>query len=74
MRLSVLESSVPHERNMLGFVTVSIGCASLIPVKGMHPAELISAADRALYLAKEGGRNQVCIATPKLVEPIQRPA
>jgi diguanylate cyclase (GGDEF)-like protein len=74
MRRSVFESSVPHEGNPTGFVTVSIGCASLVPAKGMSPAELIASADRALYLAKEGGRNQVCTAAPKLVEPIQRPA
>jgi diguanylate cyclase (GGDEF)-like protein len=74
MRLSVLESCVTHEGNPTGCVTVSIGCASLVPAKGMSPAELIASADRALYLAKESGRNRVCTAAPRLVEPMQRPA
>ena len=74
MRLSVSENCVPHEGNPTGCVTVSIGCASLVPTKEMSPADLIASADRALYLAKEGGRNRVCTAAPKLVEPIQRPA
>ena len=41
-------------------VTVSLGAASLAP-GGLMPAELaLSAADQALYSAKETGRNQTC--------------
>lgn len=74
MRLSVLASHIPHESNPLGYVTVSIGCAALVPANGMTPADLIGSADRALYLAKESGRNTVCTAAPRLVDAIQRPA
>ena len=40
-------------------VTVSIGVASC-PLHGLGPAELVAAADAALYRAKSEGRNRVC--------------
>ncbi|NLP44109.1 MAG: diguanylate cyclase [Peptococcaceae bacterium] len=42
-------------------ITVSLGVASVIPDKEMAPKELIDAADRALYKAKESGRNKVIV-------------
>ncbi len=42
-------------------VTVSIGVASRDD-KNTTPEQLIKAADKALYRAKKGGRNQVCSA------------
>ncbi len=41
-------------------VTVSIGVAS--SVEGQSPSQLLEDADKALYAAKSGGRNQVIIA------------
>jgi len=47
--------------------TVSIGVASLTPGSSMHWTLLLEAADKALYAAKAGGRNQSVIASmPKL--------
>jgi diguanylate cyclase (GGDEF)-like protein len=43
-------------------VTVSIGLAEF-PTDGTSPETLISAADKALYRAKEGGRNRVVVAS-----------
>jgi diguanylate cyclase (GGDEF)-like protein len=43
------------------FVTVSSGLASF-PQHGVNAADLIEAADKALYQAKRQGRNQVAIA------------
>ena len=47
--------------------TVSIGVASLTPDVRMEWSELVTAADKALYAAKAGGRNQSVLASfPKL--------
>lgn len=46
-------------------VTTSIGVASISGAKAMEPSKLMKAADRALYRAKAGGRNQVCVYDPK---------
>ena len=42
-------------------ITVSIGLSGLPDASLQSPAELIAAADEALYEAKRGGRNQVKI-------------
>ena len=42
-------------------ITVSLGVASVVPENRMEPKELINAADRALYKAKEDGRNKVVV-------------
>ena len=42
-------------------ITVSLGIASVVPDNEMAPNELIDAADRALYKAKEDGRNKVMV-------------
>jgi diguanylate cyclase (GGDEF)-like protein len=54
-------------------VTLSAGVAELY-VDGQSSGKqrlraLLGAADQALYRAKEGGRNQVCLATVQGVEP-----
>ena len=42
-------------------VTISIGVATA-PYNGETVKDLVAAADRALYRAKESGRNRVCVA------------
>jgi diguanylate cyclase (GGDEF)-like protein/PAS domain S-box-containing protein len=53
---------LPHEGNAPGIVTVSIGCATMIPERGKTSSDLIESADQALYRAKGRGRNRVVVA------------
>ena len=47
-----------------GHVTVSIGCAALVPPPGAKSHVLVALADQALYEAKRSGRDRVCVADP----------
>ncbi|MFO0811093.1 MAG: diguanylate cyclase [Gemmataceae bacterium] len=42
-------------------ITVSIGVAARVDAT-QHPEQLLKAADQAVYLAKQTGRNRVCLA------------
>lgn len=50
---------IPHIDSPLGKVTISIGVAAIAPSHDRSPEQLLREADRALYRAKEKGRNQV---------------
>jgi diguanylate cyclase (GGDEF)-like protein/PAS domain S-box-containing protein len=54
---------LPHKGNLAGIVTISAGCATLIPRFGQRSTDLIEMADQALYKAKHNGRNRVCTSS-----------
>ncbi|HWD31421.1 diguanylate cyclase [Pseudomonas caricapapayae] len=63
LRQSVAAMNIAHDMPQPNSsLTVSIGLATLTPGIGSHCRQLISAADKGLYLAKNNGRNQVGVA------------
>jgi diguanylate cyclase (GGDEF)-like protein len=49
--------AMPHAETPPGFVTVSLGVASLMPSEQHATKDLVRAADAAMYRAKQSGRN-----------------
>ena len=74
LRIAVGDLRLPHEA--LGpdaVITVSVGAAVFDPAAGELPASVFERADRALYQAKDGGRNRTVVAAPKSAIKSNRP-
>ena len=64
IRSAIQSMGIEHAGNPLGVVTVSIGVEAFAPIYlDSQPVELVESADKALYKAKELGRNQVCFSS-----------
>ncbi|CAI8910994.1 two-component system, chemotaxis family, response regulator WspR [Pseudomonas sp. IT-P74] len=62
LRMTVAALKIPHISPSEGAsLTISIGLSTMTPTAGSNCRELISAADKGLYSAKNNGRNQVGI-------------
>jgi diguanylate cyclase (GGDEF)-like protein len=64
LRRNVESLSFSNSQSPWGFVTISIGVASLIPEEGDTVEKLVEAADAGLYAAKRRGRNTVVAHDP----------
>lgn len=64
LRESVRALALPHAYSEVSsVVTVSIGMSICIPSSQSSPQDLITQADRALYMAKQQGRDRYILAT-----------
>jgi len=66
-----IERSITAQKDRTIMVTVSVGIASFEP--GDTPDRLLARADKALYKAKELGRNRVQMAEAGNSQPVQLP-
>ena len=61
-RAALIDESIPHDRSEAApFVTVSIGCGTIIPREGDPLIGFIEEVDKCLYGAKQRGRNAVFV-------------
>ncbi len=67
-RRAIEDMLIPHADATCGIVTISIGVEALVPKPDQAAAELVEAADRALYAAKRNGRNTVVAHLPAAPE------
>jgi diguanylate cyclase (GGDEF)-like protein len=55
--------AIPHARSSVGqILTLSQGIDSLVPTQETTPEKVIELADRALYEAKQQGRNRYAVS------------
>lgn len=75
VRAAIEALRIAHVDGEGGVLTASVGIACVVPSAMSSPQTLMQAADAALYVAKQGGRNgvQVDAAIPAPASPTPRP-
>lgn len=65
LRANVQKQQIPHAKSKVSeYVSISVGVASAVPEQGTRAESIVALADKALYLAKEEGRNRVKAHVP----------
>ena len=61
IKASLANLAIEHSASKVNpFVTLSMGIFALVPDEGHSPKTLVEMADKALYMAKNNGRNGIC--------------
>jgi diguanylate cyclase (GGDEF)-like protein/PAS domain S-box-containing protein len=67
---AIRDLGIPHQQSdVSSIVTVSMGIATVIPSLGTSPDELVALADRALYDAKQLGRDRINCTVNQMKSP-----
>ena len=64
IRDGVAALNLVHVQSALQRVSISVGVAVVLPTQELQPPALVALADKALYQAKQQGRDRVCFAPP----------
>lgn len=67
IRNVIVDLKIPNEKSLVSpFISVSIGLVNLVPNDSIYLEDAINFADKAMYLAKLNGRNQVHVYSSNL--------